>query len=500
MTCHTFASLSLSTSGILTKVLLMVGLISPVSHAFDAGEHALIGDTAFEQAQNQFAALQIDNNITNLEMSDVSYRYGQLVALSGDMYKSVEEISLSDAKLMNGFFRRNRESLKKCVAQEIHAIRHEQLYSGCDDVRLATKKIRYVTLAHDNFDHFAWHNIKKHIELHQQALWFANLAHLKCTKQQRKQNKTLCDKNKDKLNTLIAQPDYKNKLKSKYRKLPKLFPRKQFSKRYFRHLSKQKMTHLALFANSAADHYLSDAFSAGHLRVPRSQIDAFVSNYAKNANQNNKRFEGSAVSGALTQFLHNNDGSLTGIEVINSLNQKFVVRSDKQLFAALNSANMSGKVENNSQLAPPAAAVSQSLQEVFDVLKNGEQAMPKGVFTALNHVPYLASNKASNEATNEASNNTNNKAPSLSNNINALVKQKGSIKQAMKTMSKEMQLVFKSNMVLDDIDDEQYFADFIAQLPQLMKDLRQQIATESANDALKKRIPTKLLTALLRLE
>ena len=458
-----------------SSCVLASALFTVKSVAFDAGEHALIGDTAFNQTNTK-----LNNQITNLEMPEVSYSYGQLVALSGDMYRSVEEIALSDAKLMNGFFRRNRESLKKCISQEIQAIRHEQDYSGCDDIRLASKKLRYITLAHDNYTHFAWHNIKKYIELHQQALWFANLAYLKCTQQQLEQNKAQCEQNEKRLNDIIAKSDYKKKLKSKYRKLPKLFPRKQFSQRYFRHLSKEKMTHLALFANAAADHYLSDAFSAGHLRVPRSQIDTYVSNYAKKNQQSDKRFEGSAVSGALTQFLHNNDGTVTGLKVTNSLNQQFVVRSDKQLFAANNSAQMSGKVEQNNQLKQPALAVSQSLEEVFAVLNKGEQAIPHGVYSALLHVPYLA----------------NPDKDSLSNNIATLVEQKGSVKNALKTMSKEMQLVFKSNMVIEDIDDEQYFGDFIKYIPKLMENLREQIATESANATLQKRIPEKLLNAL----
>jgi len=29
-----------------------------------------------------------------------------------------------------------------------------------------------IALAHDNYSHFAWHNIKKYVELHTKALWY----------------------------------------------------------------------------------------------------------------------------------------------------------------------------------------------------------------------------------------------------------------------------------------------------------------------------------------
>jgi len=88
---------------------LLYALISPIALAFDAGEHALIGDIGFAKANGEFP-----NNIKNLE-ADISFSYAQLVAMSGDMYVSVEEISLDDP----GFFNRNRNSLKKCINKEI---------------------------------------------------------------------------------------------------------------------------------------------------------------------------------------------------------------------------------------------------------------------------------------------------------------------------------------------------------------------------------------------
>jgi hypothetical protein len=408
------------------STVMLTALCAFNAMAFDAGEHALIGNTAFVRVMDKSVTLTHPNSIENLEM-DVSYSYGQLMAMSGDMYRSIEEIALDDATIMSDFFKRNRGSLKKCVELEIENIRTQKVYGGCDDIRFATKKIRYVSLAHDNYSHFAWHNITKYIEMHGKALWFAKLAHLKCSEEEKKQDKKGCKERNKQLRKIVAQSDYDEKLSRKHRKMPKLFPRKKFSQRYFINMSKPRMVRLAIFANAFADHYLSDAFSAGHLRVPRSQIDSFVlamedpehnKEDQKKTDKEKERGEGSAVSGALTQFLHNNDGAMTGIKVINSPGVKFVIRSDKQ---------------------------------------------------SLNQV------------------------------IHDNIEQKGSIKNAIKSMSQEMQLVFKANTAFGDLDYKQYFSKFIEAIPAMMDDLRKQIALESQKSEIKSRIPPKLLAALKKL-
>ncbi|MCJ8274080.1 MAG: hypothetical protein MJK04_32355, partial [Psychrosphaera sp.] len=242
----TFISAALSTAS-------LGALCAFNTMAFDAGEHALIGNTAFVRIMEKNATLTHPNSIENLEM-DVSYSYGQLMAMSGDMYRSIEEIALDDAIVMNGFFKRNRGSLKKCVELEIENIRTKKVYGGCDDIRFATKKIRYVSLAHDNYSHFAWHNITKYIEMHGKALWFARLAHLKCSDEQKKQDKKGCKDRAKQSKKIVEDSEYDERLSRKYRKLPKLFPRKKFSQRYFNNMSKQRMVRLAIFANAFADH------------------------------------------------------------------------------------------------------------------------------------------------------------------------------------------------------------------------------------------------------
>jgi len=460
----------------LSSTLLFFLFFSSSAIAFDAGEHALIGDIGFTQANNNYP-----NSIKNLE-TDISFSYGQLIAMSGDMYVSVEEISLDDPGFFNGFFNRNRNSLKKCINKEIEAIRTKEFYTGCDDVDFAKKKIQYVALAHDNYSHFAWHNVKKYIELHTKALWFAKLAYLKCTDAQQKNIKNLCEKKHEQLLDEIAASDYRSKQKSKYRNFPKLFPRKRFTKRYLLEMPKEKMIRLALFTNAFADHYLTDTFSAGHLRVPRSQIDQFVETYEQE-NKSNKREEGSSVSGALTQYLHNLDGSLTGIPVTNSLGDQFIIRSDKQLFSKENSQRLSGIVEKNEQLRQPTQAVKKSVQEVFSMIDKGNVGTLNAEFSSLKHVPFVVDPKLN----------------SLASRVEQHIAEHGSIKKAIKSMSSEMQVIYRSSMVVEDISYKEYFKHFVKSIPDMMKDLRTQIVSESENETIRKRIPEKLMIALKKL-
>lgn len=443
--------------------------------AFSSGEHAVIGDEALKLANPEFA-----NNIKGLE-AKIHYSYGQLVALSGDFFKNVERLAFEDPSVLSEFHGRNREGLKKCIDEEVHAIRTEQVYGGCGEMKLMQKRVNYVALAHDNYSHFAWHNIKLYVEEHSRALWFAQLAHLKCDKHQWDITPKQCQKNEETLHRLVDASHYKNKLKAKYRRLPELFPRKRFTKRYLKEMPKEKLIRTALFTNAFADHFLTDAFSSGHMRVPRSQIDEFVKNNA--LIQSDEREKGSSISGALTQFLHNLDGTLTGLPVTNSLGHQFVSRSDKQLFSKMGSEQLSGIVEKNPQLKLPLQAAHQSLNEVFAVIKNGASAMPTGEYVALQYVPFIQPDKA----------------PSLVEVVKQRVASEGETQDVIDTMSNEMQLIFRGRLAIRDKNSgsyKSYFDAFVDALPDMMAQFRAQIEAEARNDSLQARIPPKLLQAL----
>ncbi len=458
------------------SLFILLTLLSSKVMSFDAGEHAIIGDVAYAKFESQFP-----NRIRNLE-ADISFSYGELIAMSADMYVSVEEISLNDPGFFNGFFHRNRKSLKTCIKKEIEAIKTKAKYSGCDDLDFAKKKLQYVALAHDNYKHFAWHNIKQYTELHNKALWFAQLAYLKCTPKQISQSLSDCEASQKLINELVASSEYRSKLKSKYRNFPKLFPRKRFTKKYLRELPKKKLIRLALFTNAFADHYLTDSFSAGHLRVPRSQIDQYVREQDKRRHFKSRQ-RGSSISGALTQYLHNLDGSVTGINVVNTAGQAFIVRSDKQLFSKLNSRELSGKVAENKQLTYPVQATQASLSELFAVISHGQKALPSGVFEALKYVPFVASPETDK----------------LVERVEQHISEHGSIKKAIKSMSSEMQMVYRGSLAMDDISYQAYFQEFVVNLPTMMEALRKQINLEALDKELSNRIPKPLLDALKNL-
>ena len=455
-------------------------LLSNHCLSFDGGEHALIANLAF--ANGDFPR---SNQITNLEKK-IYFSYGELVAMAGDMYESVEEIALNDPKILNGFFSRNRNSLKQCIASEIDSINAQKEYSGCDDLRLASKKFKYVLLAHDNYKHFTWHNIKAYVEHHSNALWFANLAFLKCDEEQKQQTPDLCIQRHEQFIAQIKDSNYKEKLKSKYRKFPKLFPRKSLSKLYLRSLPKNKLIDLALFENAFADHFLTDAFSAGHLRIPRSQIDFYVENYKKEASDgfSEGRAKSSTLSGALTQLLHNSDGALKGTQVINSLGNRFTVRSDKQLFSRVGEVKLTNDFANNKQLTYPVEAVTRSLNELFFVVKKGRTKHNEHIYSALELVPFVDSAKAD----------------PIVKVMSELIESKGSAKRLVDQMTPEMALIFKGLLLAEDSDYEIYLTEFITNIPTLMENLRARIHLDAKDAELKQRIPTPLLNGLLQIQ
>lgn len=450
--------------------------ILSIGYAFDAGEHALIGDIAYSELAPPFP-----NSFSNLE-NNMDYTYGDLVAMSGDMYESLEELSLNDPKIFNSLHKRNRNSLKSCVDKEIQSIKNDTTYTGCDDLRFASKKLKYVLLAHDNFTHFSWHNVVEYIKHHQKALWFASLANLQCGQNQLKKLPNQCENNRARMKKLLDESEYRHRLKSKYRKFPKLFPRKSFSQDYLYNLSKSKLIQLSMFSNAFADHFLTDMFSAGHLRVPRSQIDSFVETYQQGSlvMEFGRRTEGSTLSGALSQLLHNLDGYETGTSVVNSLGQSFFVRSDKQLFSNLGSSVLNNKFQQNKQLAMPVNAVKVSIKEVLDVILNGPSEIPTAEFASLYYVPFVHKNVTK----------------PLHVVLQDAIDDSGKVKHLIKKMSAEMSLLFKGMLLIDDEDYKDYMKDFVDSLPLMMTSLRDYVAKESQNEEISKRIPSALLKGL----
>jgi hypothetical protein len=443
-------------------------------NAFDAGEHAILGDSAFSNAFDTKP-----NQIKNLE-AKLAYRYGQLVAMSGDMYKSIEELALDEPKLLKDYYMHNRKQLKRCIDKEVNSIKQTSEYTKCSELTLIKRKFRYLTLAHDNYTHFAWHNIKTYIEFHQRALWFAKLAYLKCTKKQLKKKHQECKANQQQIDRLVNESPYQKRLSKSYKYFKSVLSRRKLTKDYLKKQSKSRLMDLALFANAYADHFLTDAFSAGHLRIPRSQIDDFVEKsdaYAQIKTSKQKREEGSIISGALTQYLHNLDGHLAGIPVKNSRGDSFLIRGDKQLFSALNTTSIRYIDTKPSHIRIAAEAVSLSLLDIKQMVETGEK--PKR-YKALELVPFIDPVKA----------------PSLIVQVSEHVKKSGSISKATKSMSSEMRNLFKTSALFLGEDYKTVFQQFVDELPLMLESLRQQITKELELPVYQGSIPKPLASAL----
>lgn len=468
---------------ILTVLILFA---TNAAHSFDAGEHALLGDLAVAKYFPTFT-----DQITNLE-ADISFRYGSLIAMSGDMYKSVEELALDEPAHLKGFYLNNRRKLRDCIDKEVAAIRLKKVYEKCSELQLIKRKFRYLTLAHDNYTHFAWHNIKQYVTHHKKALWFAKLAYLKCTDKQQAEMPERCKENLQQLITMVYASDYDKKLDAQYQYFKKLLSRRKLTKWYLINLSKEKTIDLALFTNAFADHFLTDAFSSGHLRVPRAQIDAFVeaSDNIKRIKGMSLREGGSIISGALTQFLHNLDGNLNGLKVTNSRGDKFIARGDRQLFAKTGTTTLAGKPEQNQQAKIPVEAVGISLKEVFQVIATGtlsnagimegdNEGEAEDIYEALMLVPFVDEQYES----------------SLAQTVKQHLKQTSSVNDALDTMSSEMKHLYRGAMLLEDQSYDQFFHRFSDKLSELMAMFKTQIVDEQKTLHLFIHVPKPLLSA-----
>ena len=125
----------------------------------------------------------------------------------------------------------------------------------------------------------------------------------------------------------------------------------------------EKQLELAYAMNAFADHYLTDLFSAGHLRIPRKQLAAVVTP--------------SDLGSLVTRFMHDED-SKYGLDVSNANGDQWHIYGDKRYFDSVDSAN-------RKQVK---LAVQRSVDEVFDTFQSGVVPAPSS-YLALKHVPDL---------------------------------------------------------------------------------------------------------------
>ncbi|QXI29433.1 phospholipase [Pseudomonas vanderleydeniana] len=130
-----------------------------------------------------------------------------------------------------------------------------------------------------------------------------------------------------------------------------------------RQSGKDQDLELAYAMNAFADHFLTDLFSAGHLRVPRKQLADSVTP--------------SDVGSLISRFMHDED-SQYGLKVGNARGEQWNCYGDKRYFDTL----------DNSNRHQVKQAVQQSADEVFAAYLSGV-VTPLESYAALRSVPDL---------------------------------------------------------------------------------------------------------------
>lgn len=299
-----------------------------VDGKFESGEHAWLGNRGVVAAQLLFPQL---GNLSNLRrrQGDVSLSYGEIVALSGDFYRTAADLYEEKPSPLPWLWESNDLSdLRKLFRTELAWIEKEGRGPSVgypdNNIALAWNAKSYVELALENTDHFGWHNVVKYCEYHQRALEHALAADVEGNDEQWRR---------------------------------------------------------AVYYNGFADHFLTDGFAAGHIRIPRAEIRAWAKN--------------EKLAGGLSKLLHDQDGHIStvhahgernisedeGLPVKNSFGSLWSTRCDGQLFVV-------GHDIQTPLVAQPVAAVAASLVELAQARVH--KTMPKEWFAALQYVPFPA--------------------------------------------------------------------------------------------------------------
>jgi len=386
---------------------------------FEGGEHMWLGSQGAlllagtdTKKQKLLRELRRPNDAAALS-------YGEIVALSGDFYGSPEELFLEKPARFPWWKGTNDlASLRKALSNELDWIQADKRHTkaGYPDNTLTflwTAK-SYVELAEDNTAHFGWHNIKRYCECHAQAINYAIQAD--------------------------AQDD-----------ADPLWMR-------------------ALFYNGFADHFLTDGFAAGHIRVPRQQIREWAPG---------RQYSGK-LAGLLSKLLHDQDGHVhgwhaqgekpldpkEGLPVENSKTAQWNARCDGQLFLA-------GCDLADPTIREPVTAVAASLNEVFEA--RATKQAPAGEYAALKHVPFPRAGSPG------LSDKYSNAAPAY---VEELLKRcKWYIKLT------ELKLVTDASLDLDNVTT------LFRALPELMASFRESVRRDCQDAELRRRLPDPYVQA-----
>lgn len=299
---------------------------------FEGGEHLWLGLRGLFAACTEAGIDRTPYMYIQRHDRSERFNYGELVALSGDLYETPEELFEERPGPQPWLYESNDLSdLKRVFARELYWIegerRNEHVGYPDETIALVWNAKSYLELAKRNTPHFGWHNMLAYCRYHEEALKYALAA----------------DPRDD------GDPQWRR----------------------------------ALFFNAFADHFLTDAFAAGHVRVPREQIRLWGQDQGYS----------SSLSGMLSKLLHDQDGHVAsfhgqgegllsaseGLRVLNSRGVEWYTRCDGQLFIVKPD-------QSDPLLAEPSSAVKESVLELFRARL--EKKRPDGLFRATAYVPF----------------------------------------------------------------------------------------------------------------
>jgi hypothetical protein len=301
---------------------LSVTAIQAQTTKWSEGEHLEIGIDASNQACKALGVTVelCPNQGLFRKDNSMSFQYGELLS-AADYYMNPNDFyndtQTNIAKIIKCAYRQKRyhEAQKKDDLE----------YPSCTMTGLFSMPGYLEVLSH-NYNHFGWNNMLAYVEFHGQALEIAKLS----------------------------------------------FEKKETNP----NLSKQ-LLHKAIIFNAFADHYLSDAFASGHIRVPRAQIK----NWAR------KQLPGllkSSRGDLLSMLLHNFEsvnprtGLEMGFRVQNSLGNVWLTRSDERLNLYSNKKDLT--------VLLPKKAVEESFKDILIAAEYGD--LPYGIYRAAQFVPF----------------------------------------------------------------------------------------------------------------
>ncbi len=313
----------------MTKITLMALLLIPSLSSYaqlkaewSESEHLEIGEKGALAACAELNISASHCPIKNIRRADknLSFRYGELVT-AADFYETPLQMD-QDRALGIGHVLRCTNA---AVNNMLDLIPTTNDSSNCN-VTAFLAIPGYLEVVTKNYNHFGWNNMVAYVENHRRALKKAQEA----------------------FNKKIQHPSQSRRLLEQ-----------------------------ALIYNGFADHYLTDAFASGHIRVPRIQ----TKNWAlKNLTGNLISYRGDLLSLIMHDHESRNlrTGDEEGLRVKNALGEVWMTHGDGELHTITDASNKGAEM--------PMMALKESFKEVMVAWQTGK--INTGIYSASKYVPF----------------------------------------------------------------------------------------------------------------